>query len=174
MSTASPIPVPRNTHRPEAGDRPPERAFRSLVRTFGLIERVMQPYFARFGISGSQWGVLRALLRAETDGHDGMRVTDLSEKLLIRPPSVTGVVDRLERAGLVLRDTAAEDLRVKRVRLTARGRRVVEQVRAVYADQVDSLLGGLNAAEQSEFQRLLDRISGHLEELLEHPPVKAD
>lgn len=174
MSAASPIPVPKNGRRAHNGDRPQERAFRTLVRTFGLMERVMQPYFARFGISGSQWGVLRTLERAEAEGQEGVRVTDLSERLLIRPPSVTGVVDRLERAGLVVRDTASNDLRVKRVRLTARGRRVVEQVRAVHSGQVDALLGGLSAAEQSEFQRLLERLSGHLEKLLEQPPVAAE
>jgi DNA-binding MarR family transcriptional regulator len=174
MSAFTSIPANGNGRRNSNGDRPQERTFRSLVRTFGLVERVMQPYFARFGISGSQWGVLRTLERAEAEGQEGVRVTDLSERLLIRPPSVTGVVDRLERAGLVVRDTASNDLRVKRVRLTARGRRVVEQVRAVHSGQVDALLGGLSAAEQSEFQRLLERLSGHLEKLLEQPPVAAE
>ena len=50
-----------------------ERAFRQLIRTFGLIERVMQPYFAQFGISGAQWGVLRNLHRAEVEGLRGLR-----------------------------------------------------------------------------------------------------
>src|SRR5437763_163965 len=104
-------PIPKRTNgRGTAGDRPQDRAFRSLVRTFGLLERVMQPHFARFGISGSQWGVLRTLNRAEAEGTEGLRVTDLSDRLLIRPPSVTGVVDRLERAGLVVRDASMDDL----------------------------------------------------------------
>ncbi len=41
-----------------------ERAFRQLIRNYGLVERIMQPYFARFGVSGAQWGVLRNLHRA--------------------------------------------------------------------------------------------------------------
>src|SRR5947207_13806955 len=111
MKTLAPRPV-------TATDSP----LRELIRTFGLIERVMQPYFARFGISGSQWGVLRNLHRASTEGLPGLRLTDLSERLLIRPPSVTGVVDRLERAGLVVRDSSPTDLRVKQVALTDKGR----------------------------------------------------
>src|SRR5438309_10975549 len=98
--------------------RPPENAFRELIRTFGLVERVMQPYFARFGISGAQWGVLRNLHRAEAEGLARLRLTDLSERLLIRPPSVTGVVDRLERTGLVARESSPDDLRAKQVGLT--------------------------------------------------------
>src|SRR5436309_11360463 len=95
---------PRSSQgRPTVVARPAESAFRELLRTFGLLERVMQPYFARYGISGSQWGVLRNLHRAAGEGRPGLRVVELSERLLIRPPSVTGALDRLERAGLVER-----------------------------------------------------------------------
>src|SRR5438045_6154560 len=113
MSVARKIAVP--------AARPAEGAFRELIRTFGLVERVMQPYFARFGISGAQWGVLRNLQRAEGEGLSGLRLTDLSDRLLLRPPSVTGVVDRLERAGFVTRNGSPTDLRAKLVSLTSAG-----------------------------------------------------
>jgi DNA-binding MarR family transcriptional regulator len=146
--------------RPQASA--PERTFRQLIRVLGLIERVFQPYFAQFGISGSQWGVLRNLHRAEEEGIVGLRLTDLSDRLLIRPPSVTGVVDRLERAGLVLRDGSPTDLRSKRVRLTDRGRQIVEQVLAVHGSKIESVLGGLSLDEQGELHRLLLRLEEHL------------
>src|SRR5216684_7020521 len=98
--------------------RPAEKPFRALLRTLGLLERIMQSYFARFGISGAQWGVLINLHRAEQEGLPGLRLTDLSDRLIIRPPSVTGVVDRLERLGLVTRVGVKDDLRVKQVTLT--------------------------------------------------------
>src|SRR5262249_34236671 len=119
--------------------RPAESAFRELIRTFGLVERVMQPYFARHGISGSQWGVLRNLHRAEGEGLPGLRLTDLSERLLLRPPSVSGVVDRLERAGLVVRGGTPTDLRAKQVGLTDRGRDLVNHVLAAPAGQIVAL-----------------------------------
>jgi DNA-binding MarR family transcriptional regulator len=128
----------------------------------------MQPYFAQFGISGSQWGVLRNLHRAEQQDLPGLRLTDLSERLLIRPPSVTGVVDRLERAGLVQRDGSPTDMRAKRVSLTPKGRQVVEQVLAVHGKQMEAVLGGLRHGEQAELLRLLSRLSQHLEGLLLH------
>src|SRR6516165_11847598 len=96
---------------------PAGMAFRELIRTFGLVERVMHPYFARFGITGSQWGVLRNLHRAEEEGLPRLRLTELGERLLIRPPSVTGLVDRLERARLVARHGSPTDLRTKQVSL---------------------------------------------------------
>src|SRR5947209_3784496 len=92
-----------------------EFAFRAFLRAVGLVERAMHSHFQGFGISGSQWGVLRNLHRAEEAGDSGLRLTDLSQRLLIRPPSVTGVVDRLEQAGLVRRSGVPDDLRAKRV-----------------------------------------------------------
>jgi DNA-binding MarR family transcriptional regulator len=146
--------------------QPAEGAFRQLLRTIGLLERVMQPHFARFGITGSQWGVLRSLHRAEAEGHAALRLTDLSERLLIRPPSVTGVVDRLERAGLVSRGDSPIDLRAKQVALTPRGRQLVERLVTVHADRIEAVMGALTAAEQAELLRLLGRLEGHLESLL--------
>jgi DNA-binding MarR family transcriptional regulator len=147
--------------------RPPENAFRELIRTFGLAERVMQPYFARFGISGSQWGLLRNLHRAEQEGQLGLRLTELSNRLLVRPPSVTGAVDRLERAGLVIREGSTGDLRAKQVGLTAAGRQLVERILEVHEVQMQTVLAGLSAAEQAELHRLLLRWREHLEYVLE-------
>lgn len=149
-----------------ASSRPSEAALRELIRILGLMERIMQPYFARFGISGSQWGVLRLLHRAQQEGTPGLRLTDLSERLLIRPPSVTGVVDRLERAGLVVRDGSPTDLRAKHVALTQNGRQLVERVLVMHGQQMNTLMGGLSAAEQTELNRLLAQLGRHLEGML--------
>ncbi|MBI1915594.1 MAG: MarR family transcriptional regulator [Planctomycetes bacterium] len=151
---------------PANATRTAEKTFREMIRLFGLLEKVMQPYFARFGISGSQWGVLRTLHRAELEGLTGLRLTDLGDRLLIRPPSVTGIIDRLERVGLVVRDGSPEDLRAKLVSLTGKGRQLVGQVLAVHGEQIERVLGCLNPIEQERLHRLLSRVGLHLESLL--------
>lgn len=143
-----------------------ENPVRELVRTFGLLERAMQPYFAQFGISGAQWGVLRILHRAEKEGLPGLRLTDLGDRLLVRPPSVTGLVDRLQRARLVARHGSPTDLRTKRVTLTDRGRQLVERILRVHTDQMDVVLGSLSGEEQEQLQHLLARMGRHLEAML--------
>jgi DNA-binding MarR family transcriptional regulator len=126
----------------------------------------MQPYFARFGITGAQWGVLCNLHRAEREGQPALRLTDLSARLLIRPPSVTSVVDRLERAKLVTRGDSATDLRTKQVVLTPRGRELVERVLAVHGAQIEAVMGALSSEEQAELQGLLRRLEEHMAVLL--------
>jgi MarR family 2-MHQ and catechol resistance regulon transcriptional repressor len=146
--------------------RPPiDGTFRTLIRTFGMARRVMEPYFAEFDLSGSQWGVLRALARAEEQGLDGLRLTDLGDRLLIRPPSVTGVVDRLHRLGLIERQRLATDQRARQIRLSPAGRKRVQRVLAGLGSQVETVLGGLDASERKQLQRLLDKLYAHLEQL---------
>lgn len=140
-------------------------AYGAMLRALGLIERVMQPYFAQFGITGSQWGVLRTLHQAQADGGPGLRLTDLSHRLIIRPPSVSGVVDRLEKMGLVIREGVAGDLRVKRVKLTGEGRRLIEKIAAAHPAQIAALLGALSEADQANLHRLLEKLNEHLNQI---------
>lgn len=150
---------PHDDSLPPMSDGP----FRSLIRTIGLLQRIMQPYFARFGITGSQWAVLWTLLRERGQEPDGLRPTDIGERLLIRPPSVTGVIDRLEKQNLVGKESSSDDLRVKRVKLTPAGQALVKRILAGHQAQVDSLLGGLSTDEQAELNRLLGRLVEHLQ-----------
>jgi DNA-binding MarR family transcriptional regulator len=146
--------------------KPADGTFRQLLRTLGLMQRVLQPGFARFGITGAQWGVLCNLYRAELEGKPALRLTDLSERLLIRPPSVTGVVERLQRSRLIVRDDSVTDLRVKQIALTSRGRQLVERVLPDHAARVEALMGTLTPAEQAQLRDLLGRLENHLEDIL--------
>lgn len=159
----------RSKHKMGASPASParERAFRQLIRTFGLLERVMQPYFAQFGISGAQWAVLRNLHRAEREGLRGLRLTDLSRRMLIRPPSVTGIVDRLEKMRLIIREASTTDLRAKEVALTDGGRYLVEKVLTVHDGQIAKVMSGLVPKEQEDLYALLTRLGEHLEGMAE-------
>jgi DNA-binding MarR family transcriptional regulator len=95
-----------------------------------------------------------------------LSVTELSERLLIRPPSVTGVIDRMVRDDYVSRRALPTDMRVKQIRLTAKGRELVARVSVGLNEQVQRTLAGLTADEQAELQRLLAAMDRHLESLI--------
>ena len=140
-------------------------AFRAFVRASGLFRNIMEPYFAQFGISGAQWGVLRSLHRAEGEGLDHLRLTDLGRRLLVRPPSISGVVDRLERVGLVSRLRATTDQRAKEVVLTRSGRQLVKRVLRKHPAQIRAVLGGLDRGEVRVLHKLMEQVSAHLEKM---------
>jgi DNA-binding MarR family transcriptional regulator len=145
--------------------RTSELALREFVRAWGLFRETMRSYFARFGISDAQWSVLRALQRAEDAGLVPLRMADLGERLLVRPPSVTGVVARLERDGLVLRRPAPGDSREKQVVLTAEGRALVRRVLRHHPAQIRRLLGGLTRRDARDLQRVMALFAEHLQGL---------
>ena len=101
--------------------------------------------------------------RAEEEGERGLRLTDIGERLLIRPPSVTGVVDRLAKSGLLKTAMAANDHRAKRVTLTAAGRQKIRRVLDEMPAQVESVLGCLSGEERVQLHQLLEKLDANLE-----------
>jgi DNA-binding MarR family transcriptional regulator len=151
-----------NYHNSNPNGGQAETAFRAMLRVYGLIGRIMQPYFGRLGISGSQWGVLRTLFRAEQEGKPGLRILELGNKLLVRPPSVSGLVNRLSRLGLVEYALSKADLRAKEVHLTGSGRELVRRVLQTHGSQIDLLMKGLTEPELQQLTAFMDRIGEHL------------
>jgi DNA-binding MarR family transcriptional regulator len=94
----------------------------------------------------------------------------VSERLLIQPPSVTGVVDRLERQGFVRRSLSSKDLRVRNLSLTPRGRALMGAILEGHADRIQSLFAPLHLAEQETMLSLLKRLEKHLETLASTVP----
>ncbi|MGC5364098.1 MarR family winged helix-turn-helix transcriptional regulator [Streptomyces sp. DT24] len=69
-----------------------------------------------------------ALLRVLCAGPEPLRITDLAERLLVRPPHVTRQAARLEQGGLIRRTPDARDHRAQLLTPTERGRTVVDRL----------------------------------------------
>jgi len=95
------------------------------------------------GITGGQAALL-ALIRH----HPDLGVRELAAREGISAPSMTRYLDRLERAGLVVRTRSPEDARRIRLALTPKGVRVLRSVRRRRTAWLAEGLQGLSAAEQ--------------------------
>jgi DNA-binding MarR family transcriptional regulator len=158
VNPAAAITPPPPKHR-----GPPEIAYGGILRSFGLIQRVMRPYFLQFGLSQSQWAILRILYRAEEEGRtEGLRLVEIGQRLLVQPPSVTTLVRRLEKAGLVCHAAAPNDRRGVQLRLTDQGRELVQKILRVHRTQIRHVVGGLDDRELTLFCDLLERLNTHL------------
>jgi DNA-binding MarR family transcriptional regulator len=140
-----------------------EVVFRAFLGTSGLLRKKMREYFTRFGISGAQWGILRILYRAELDGEPGIRLTDIGQRVLITPPSVTGAVNRLEKLGWVTRTTVSSDQRAKHVTLTPKGRELITRVKQGHRARVHTVMAGLTQRELRDLNKLLAQLTKHIE-----------
>jgi DNA-binding MarR family transcriptional regulator len=98
--------------------------------------------------------------------HGPMTLGRLAELERVTPPSITRVVAKLERAGLVSRTVDEADRRVSRVRVTAEGTLLLQRSRKRKAAYLARQLGTLTDAEQATVVQALPI----LERLLEGKP----
>jgi len=91
---------------------------------------------------------------------------ELSRRLKVTKGNITDVVGRLEADGLVERRRDPHDARTQRVRLSARGRRLVQAAIPVHNARLTELLAALDADELATLDALLGRLRASLRETL--------
>ena len=105
-------------------DHPSYRALMELLRTADTLWNASRVFFERWDLSPSQFNVLNLLHL----NPDGLSQTDLSRQLIMHRSNLTGLVDRLEKRGLVARREVAADRRAYSVVLTAAGARLLRDI----------------------------------------------
>ena len=110
-----------------------------LLQSREALMQRFRPMLNDQGVTEQQWRILRALLQ-----EDGLEPRQLCERCLISSPSITGVLARMEEAGLIDRERMGHDQRRVKVTLTARAREIGEcmapTVERQYAD-LEALVG---------------------------------
>lgn len=124
----------------------------ALVRSTFLVNAVYAESAREYGLT-SQQGQLLCVLMAQPYG-----MTELGAVLGLAKSSLTGLVDRSERNGLVERRPDPDDSRAVRVALTRRGGRLAEEFYAETCRRVDELATGLAADERDVLAGLLGRV----------------
>lgn len=122
----------------------------NLVRTTNLLVDAFEQMLKPYGITGTQYNVLRILRGAEPGG---LCRNEVSQRLLNRMPDATRLLDRMEEAGLVTRARGAEDRRLVTTQITRKGRELVDSLDAVVDRQHEKELGHLTA---EQLQTLID------------------
>jgi len=98
-------------------------------------------------------------LMAQLERHpEGLKMRELSRRLMVTGGNVTGLTDRLVAEGLVERLDDPTDRRAFTVRLTPEGRRQFGAMAAAHEDWVVELLGGLTAERQQQLFELLGEL----------------
>jgi DNA-binding MarR family transcriptional regulator len=124
----------------------------ALVRSAFLVNAVYAESGREHGLTPQQ-GQLLCVLMGKPYG-----MGELGATLGLAKSSLTGLVDRTERNGLVRREPDPQDMRAVRVALTAQGRRLAEEFYAETCKRVEKLAAALGAAERDSLADLLGRI----------------
>lgn len=102
-------------------------------------------------------------LMAQLERHpDGLRMGELSKRMMVTGGNVTGIADQLEREELVVRVPDPQDGRAYMVKLTPRGRAVFAEMAAVHEGWVADLFRDIPAADKAAMIALLDTMKRQL------------
>ena len=112
---------------------------------------------ARAGGSLGTWIVLSAIKDEGIVSH-----TVLASHAHVDGATITYHVDRAEKLGLVMREADPDDRRVKRLRLTAKGERVYEELWSAAREFQAQVIAGITDAEQARLRRTLAKIRANL------------
>lgn len=135
-----------------------EEALLNLLRTNDRVHIRFARLFRQHGLTLSQYNVLR-ILRGEGQP---LPILEIAARTITAVPGITGLIDRLERAGLVCRRRCEQDRRVIYVGLTTQGETTITTLDRPLARLHHEVLGHLSAAELRELVRLLERVRAPL------------
>src|SRR3954469_24289251 len=123
---------------------------RLLLQAREAVMAHNRPWLREHGLSDQQWRVLRVL------GEHGVVETGrVAREAYIVGPSLTGVLARMERDGLVRRERDPGDQRRTVVEATAKGRKMVEGLSHTVEAHYSSMEGTLGKRKLTELYRLL-------------------
>jgi DNA-binding MarR family transcriptional regulator len=137
-------------------------AFLVLLRVASDVLDGLEAFLARQGTSQGKFTVLMLLNR---DPDAGISPSDLADRSGVTRATITGLLDGLSREKLVVREGDTGDRRKAVVRLTPRGRKMLEGMLPAYYRQVADLMGGLSDAEKAMLVELLMKLNGQLASL---------
>ena len=92
---------------------------------------------------------------------DGLKMNELSRRMMVTGGNITGITDQLVAEGLVERVDVEGDRRAYRVRLTPRGRRQFNDMAAEHEDWIVDAFSGLSARDIAALHRLLGKVKAH-------------
>jgi len=98
--------------------------------------------------------------------NSGISQRDLAEKMHVAPPTVTLMLQKLEKAGLVIRKEDERDQRLSHTYLTNAGVDTLNVLNSILAEIINTSLENLSHDEQRNLMRLLDIINSNIERKL--------
>ena len=132
----------------------------SLLRTHSYLGPYIDADLRRQNLTSAQ---LNTLLVLRAAGAEGLLMSEIGRRLVVTKANVTGLIDRLERQGMVAR-AENDDRRATVVRLTEAGTELLDRAMPRHAEWLAELTGCLTDEEKRTLVRLLAKLRRELRE----------
>jgi len=135
----------------EGADELSTRVFRAFLNTLRLHRQLMIAALSEIDSHPGQAICLRFL-----SANDGITQRDLADALHLARPTVSRMLQAMEKAGAIERRTDEHDQRLTHVYLTAKGHELEGELRTVMARYIGETIGALPESDRRELERLLN------------------
>ncbi len=138
-------------------ENPAHEALLNIYYSAARIRKKAGEFFRRYGLTDVQFNVL-SLLRHQCGEVGGLTQVELSKMMLVNRANITTLIDRMEKAGLVLRKPAPDDRRFNIIELTPYGIEMYQKVREVYKRKIGEIMHVLNDDELESLKTILEKL----------------
>ncbi len=148
-----------------------DRIIEAVVYLYTEARRVTKEVARERGLTGPQISAIKIL-----ESFGDISLSELSDRMSARNSTITGLVDRMERNGLVERIRSAEDRRVTLIRLTPEGARIAREIPVDSMQILGAALDSLSRRDRHELRRILVSLTAAVEEEVRrrgHAPERA-
>ncbi|MBL9020790.1 MAG: MarR family transcriptional regulator [Myxococcales bacterium] len=141
----------------------------TIIYLYTESRRLTKQAARELGLTGPQLTVIKLL---ETFGD--LSLSSLSERIRAQNSTVTGIIDRMEREGLVSRERSTSDRRVVYIRLTPKGSELAKSIAVEPMEIMRGVLGALNREDSRDLLRILGKLQKRVRTLVkEREPAGA-
>ncbi len=137
-------------------DSPEQELALNLFRTADQLQIHFTRLFREYGLTPAQYNILR-ILRGEGQPLPSL---EIAQRTITVVPGITGLIDRMEHAGLVTRERSTKDRRVVYVTTTAKALKLLASLDEPVLDLHRRVVAHLSKEEVHELNRLLEKARG--------------
>ncbi|MFA5252400.1 MAG: MarR family transcriptional regulator [Phycisphaerae bacterium] len=129
----------------------------NIYYTANLLKKYADVFFKTFGLTDIQFNVMM-LLAYQAGEEGGLSQAQLSDMMLVNRANITTLIDRMEKASLVIRTSASGDRRTNIIKLTTKGVKLFTKAEPSYMEQVRQIMSTFSQPEQKKLVALLEKV----------------
>lgn len=133
----------------------------NIYYTASCLKKKADEFFRPYNLTDVQFNLMM-LLEYQSGTEGGLSQAQLSDMMLVNRANTTSLIDRMEKAELVVRTAAPADRRTNIVKLTNRGKKLLAKVEPLYAEEVKRIMAHLEEPEQKRLIKALEKIRAYI------------
>jgi DNA-binding MarR family transcriptional regulator len=110
------------------------------------------------GLNPSEIKVLLTIKHGARDGKTDLKVSEISSILHVTAPTVTQIINKLEKDDLVIRNIDPADRRAVKISLTENGMEITDQARKIFSESFTGLVEFLGEEDSEKLAELLTKV----------------